>query len=345
VPLFSIHVAMAKATTLATSGTARDGLDALTAGGVPTGTLTPISVLVRGTDTSQTARALAALPGVHDVIGGASAGFQAAGTSLLYVLPTPEATQPAGQDVVQAVRHSVAGDPGVLGVGGIGAQMHDFDHAIYSHFWLMLLLVAVVTFAVLAVALRSILLPVKAVLVNFASVAAAFGIMVLIWQDGHGSNAIWGVQATGTITFWVPVFVFAFVFGLSMDYEVFILSRIREEYDASGNTHEAVVTGLARTGRLISCAALILVFAFLAMSTSSQTAIKVLATGMGAGILLDATVVRCLLVPALVALFGRANWWWPARKYAARPIPHVGAGTQHGPDAPGNRPDHLARRA
>jgi RND superfamily putative drug exporter len=137
-------------------------------------------------------------------------------------------------------------------------------------------------------------------------------VLVLVWQYGHGSQAIWGIAATGTITFWVPVFVFAFLFGLSMDYEVFILTRIREAYDRTGSTAAATVEGLARTGRLVTSAALILAFAFLAMSTGPQTDMKIMATGLGAGILLDALVVRTLLVPALVALFGRWNWWLPA---------------------------------
>jgi len=106
--------------------------------------------------------------------------------------------------------------------------------------------------------------------------------------------------------------VFAFLFGLSMDYEVFILSRIREAYDTSGDARHAVVEGLGRTGRLVTSAAAILMLGFLSMSTGPQTDLKVLATGLGAGILIDAVIVRCLLVPALVALFGRANWWLPA---------------------------------
>ena len=111
---------------------------------------------------------------------------------------------------------------------------------------------------------------------------------------------------------WVPLMVFAFLFGLSMDYEVFILSRIREAYDTSGDARHAVVEGLGRTGRLVTSAAAILMLGFLSMSTGPQTDLKVLATGLGAGILIDAVVVRCLLVPALVALFGRANWWLPS---------------------------------
>ena len=120
---------------------------------------------------------------------------------------------------------------------------------------------------------------------------------MLFWQDGHGSEAVFGIAPTGAVTFWLPVLIFAFLFGLSMDYEVFILARMREEYDKSGDTNQAVVAGLGRTGRLVTGAALILFLAFLALASSPGTDIKVFATALGIGILLDATVVRALLVP------------------------------------------------
>jgi RND superfamily putative drug exporter len=134
---------------------------------------------------------------------------------------------------------------------------------------------------------------------------------VLIWQRGYGSQAIWGLPATGAITNWVPLIAFAFLYGLSMDYEVFILTRIREERDRTGSTTTAVTEGIGRTGRLVTGAALILFLAFAALSTGPETDLKVMATALGAGILLDATVVRALLVPALIALFGTWNWWLP----------------------------------
>jgi len=136
-------------------------------------------------------------------------------------------------------------------------------------------------------------------------------VLVLVWQDGHGSQAIWGIPATGAITDFVPLMVFAFLFGLSMDYEVFLLSRIREAYNAGSHTNDAITEGLGRTGRLITSAALILFLAFAALAAGPQTDIKVFATGLGAGILMDATVVRALLVPALMSMFGRWNWWLP----------------------------------
>ncbi|HEY4825069.1 MAG TPA: MMPL family transporter, partial [Solirubrobacteraceae bacterium] len=119
--------------------------------------------------------------------------------------------------------------------------------------------------------------------------------------------------ATHSVTAWIPLMVFAFLFGLSMDYEVFILSRMREEYDATGSTDAAVVRGIGRTGRLVTSAALILFLAFVSMATAPDTDVKVFATGLAAGIMLDATVIRALLVPAVVSLFGRWNWWLPER--------------------------------
>jgi RND superfamily putative drug exporter len=144
------------------------------------------------------------------------------------------------------------------------------------------------------------------------SVGAAWGTMTLVWQDGHGSSQFWGIAATGSVTAWIPLMVFAFLFGLSMDYEVFILSRMREEYDRTGCTDTAVVEGIGRTGRLVTSAALILGLAFVALSAIPMTDTKIMATGLAAGILLDATVIRMLLVPALVSLFGQWNWWLPA---------------------------------
>jgi putative drug exporter of the RND superfamily len=175
----------------------------------------------------------------------------------------------------------------------------------------MIALIAVIVFVLLARAFRSLVLPAKAVVLNVVSVLAAWGVLTIIWQHGHGSDAIWGIPATGSITAWIPLMVFAFLFGLSMDYEVFILARMREEYDATGETNEAVIRGIGRTGRLVTSAALILFLAFLSLGSSPGTDVKVMATGLAAGILLDATIIRALLVPAVVSIFGKWNWWMP----------------------------------
>jgi len=171
-------------------------------------------------------------------------------------------------------------------------------------------------------AFRSLLLPLKAVLLNLLSLGATYGLIVLFWQHGIGSQAVFGIAKTGAIAFWIPLMIFAFLFGLSMDYEVFILARMREEYDATGSTDRAVIGAIGRTGRLVTSAALILFLAFAALASGPSTDLKVLATGLGLGILLDATIVRSLLVPSLVSLFGSWNWYLPtgvARMLRVRP--------------------------
>jgi RND superfamily putative drug exporter len=131
-------------------------------------------------------------------------------------------------------------------VGGIGAENQDFVSAIYGSFPLMIALIAVLTFLLLARAFRSLLLPLKAVVLNVISVTAAWGVITLVWQQGHGSSQLWGISATHSVSAWIPLMVFAFLFGLSMDYEVFIPSRMREEYDRTQSTDTAVVRGIGR---------------------------------------------------------------------------------------------------
>jgi RND superfamily putative drug exporter len=320
-PALSLHLGEPGSAAQATSGPAHDALATLTRGGIPSGIITPAEVLT----TPQAAQAVAAhaaqLPGVYAAVAPAGPDWVHGGTALIAVLPAAESSGPAGQGTIAALEHVLLGTPGALGVGGDGASLIDFNHAVYGQFPLMLALIAIATFILLARAFRSVLLAAKAVVFNLISLAAAYGVLTWVFQDGHGSQAIFGVPATGAITFWVPLMVFAFLFGLSMDYEVFILTRIREEYDATGDARTAVVTGLGRTGRLVTGAAAILMLSFVAMSTGPMTDLKILATGLGTGILVDALVVRCLLVPAMVALFGRANWWLPGWLGKALRIP------------------------
>jgi RND superfamily putative drug exporter len=316
-PALSLHLGSPGASAQATSGPAHDALVSLTSGGVPSGVLTPAEVLTSGGSSASVAARASGLPAVYAAIApGSGAGFARGGTAIVDVLPAAESSLPSGQAAIASIEHALVGSPGVIGVGGDGASLIDFDHTVYGDFPLMLALIAVATFILLTRAFRSFVLALKAVVFNLISLAAAYGVMTWVFQDGHGSMAIFGVPATGAITMWVPLMVFAFLFGLSMDYEVFILTRVREAYDASGDARSAVVTGLGRTGRLVTSAAAILMLGFVSMSTSGQTDLKILATGLGAGILVDALVVRCLLLPAMVALFGRANWWLPT--WAAR---------------------------
>jgi len=312
VPALSLHLGLPGAAAEATSGPAHDALETLTSQGVPAGVLTPAEVLADAGSSAAVAARASRLPDVYAAITASGPAAVRDGHAIVDVLPATESSVPAGQAQVASIEHALVGSPGVSGVGGDGASLIDFDHAVYGEFPVLLAVLAATTFILLTRAFRSVLLAAKAVVFNLVSLAAAYGVMTWVFQDGHGSMAIFGVPATGAITMWVPLMVFAFLFGLSMDYEVFILSRIREAYDASSDARSAVITGLGRTGRLVTSAAAILMLGFVSMSTSSQTDLKILATGLGAGIVVDALVVRCLLVPAMVALFGRANWWLPA---------------------------------
>jgi putative drug exporter of the RND superfamily len=317
IPATHITVGLPVANSLAQSGPARQGLDMLQSSGLGTAGFEPHMVLVGGgKDPGAVAAAAATVPGMVTAVVPHGPGWNppaAAGTSLVLGLSSYEPDSNEGRTQIDSLRTAVrsAGGAGTATVGGARAGSADFVSAVYGTFPLMIALVVVITFILLARAFRSLLLPFKAVVLNVISVAAAYGIIVLVWQDGHGSKQIFGVDATGAIVEWVPLMVFAFLFGLSMDYEVFILSRMREEYDATGRTDLAVVRAMGRTGRLVTSAALILFLAFVALGSSPGAIIKVFATGLAAGILLDATVIRMLLVPALVSLFGRWNWWLP----------------------------------
>jgi len=313
-PLTGLTLGAASPDALASSGPAYQGLRALETSGIGAGALDPIEALTTPRDAAALAVRLSHVDGVRGVAAPANPAWRRAGTALIDVLPASDSTSASGRATLDRVRQAAHAGLGQAParVGGQAAQDADFVGAVYGNFPLMVGLIALVTFVLLARAFRSLLLPLKALLLNVISVGAAWGVMTLVWQDGHGSARLWGIAATGSITAWIPLMVFAFLFGLSMDYEVFILARMREEYDRTGSTSAAVVGGVGHTGRLVTSAALILTLAFVALAAIPMTDTKVMATGLAAGILLDATVARMLLVPALVSLFGRWNWWLPA---------------------------------
>ena len=320
-PVSNLKIGTASVDSLARSGAPYDALHTLSDAGVGTGVLTPIVVLVDPDQADAAADAAREVDGIQL----AAVSSDEADYAVIQVVPVQETVDSSSNEVVDAVRTTVEGavDGEVL-VTGAGATVEDYFTAVYNKFPYVLALIALITFVLLMRTFRSILLPIKAVVLNLVSLAAVFGAVVFFWQEGHGSDLIFNVSATGAITFWLPVVIFAFLFGLSMDYEVFILARMREEYDESGDTEEAVITGLGRTGRLVTSAALILFFAFAALASAPGTDIKVLGTALGVGILIDATVVRALLVPALVTLLGRWNWWlpgWAAKVLRVEPSP------------------------
>jgi RND superfamily putative drug exporter len=289
------------------TGTAIAGRQLLANAGISPGVMKPFDVLVeRGGD----ARAIAARVSRVDGVVGAAAppAWKRGPDSIVEAFPAVDGAAPQIQGIVNRVNDSLRGTNATL--AGQAAVDRDFVHAVYGNFPYVLAFVVILTLILLARAFRSIVLPIKAAVLNLISLGAAFGIVVFIFQDGHGSS-LWNITATQAITAWIPLMIFAFLFGLSMDYEVFMLTRMREAYDETGSTERAIELGLARTGKLVTSGALILMFAFLVLSSSPGFEIKEFAIGLAAGIIFDATVIRALLVPALMRLLGDANWWMP----------------------------------
>ena len=324
IPATNMHLGNADPDTIAKAGDARDALRALDDSGIGKGAITPIETLAPEADAEAVTAAEAEVDGVYGAVAPAGDDWRRNGDALVTAVPVDGDETQAGRDAVQNVIDAAHNTSASARVGGSGPLNADFIDAVYGSFPLMIALIGVLTFLLLARAFRSLLLPAKAIVLNVLSIGAAWGILTLVWQEGHGSEEIWGIAATGSISSWIPLIVFAFLYGLSMDYEVFILARMREEYDQRGDTDDAVITGLTRTGRLVTSAALILFLAFAALASGPETDVKILATGLAAGILLDATVIRALLVPAVVSLFGRWNWWMPvgvARILRVRPSP------------------------
>jgi RND superfamily putative drug exporter len=318
----NIQLGVANSDSLARTGDARAGLETLKDSGIGSGVIAPHEVLVRTSEAPAVADAARELNGVDGAVYVKDPSWAGGGMTSLLVLPSPDAGSKDAGTLTDEVRDRAHGAAADSKVGGLVAQNEDFIDAVYGNFPLMIALIAAITFILLARAFRSLVLPLKAVILNIVSVAAAWGVLQFVWQAGHGSDEIWGIAPTGAITAWIPLMLFAFLYGLSMDYEVFILSRVREEYDRTGSTTQAIVNGIGRTGRLVTSAALILFLAFVSMASGPQTDVKVMATGLAAGILLDATVIRALLVPALVSLFGKWNWWmptWSARLLRVQP--------------------------
>jgi RND superfamily putative drug exporter len=195
-------------------------------------------------------------------------------------------------------------------VGGNQASDLDFDRALFRHFPLAILFLMLATFLLLVIMFRSLLLPLKAVIMNVVSISAAYGVLVFIFQWGHLSGIL-GFTSSGYVDNLVPIILFCVLFGLSMDYEVFLLSRVREEWLCTKNNRQAVVCGLEKTGSVITNAALLFLVVTVAFTFTNQLDIKEMGVGMTVAILVDATIIRSLLVPATMRLLGRWNWWLP----------------------------------
>jgi RND superfamily putative drug exporter len=291
------------------TGTAIAGRQMLAQAGISPGVMKPFVTLVEHGGNAQVVAARERQ--VSGIVGATvppGSGWHRGQDTLVEAFPAVDGAAPGIQGVINRVNDTLQGTEGTL--GGVPAVDRDFVHAVYGNFIYVLAFVLILTLVLLTRAFRSIVLPIKAALLNLVSLGASFGIIVFIFQKGHGSS-LWNISATQAITAWIPLMIFAFLYGLSMDYEVFMITRMREAYDETGSTDRAIELGLARTGKLVTSAALILMFAFLVLSSSPGFEIKVFAIGLAAGIIFDATVIRALLVPSLMKLMGNANWWLP----------------------------------
>ncbi len=245
-------------------------------------------------------------------------------TAVMQVFPTTSPQDRATVDLIHRLRSdtlpaATAGTGVVAHVGGITAAFDDVSTLLQERLPYFIALVLLLSFLLLLVVFRSVLVPLKAVIMNLLSIGAAYGVLVAVFQKGYGAD-FFGV-GTGPIESFLPMMLFAILFGLSMDYEVFLLSRMKEEYDRTGNNGEAVADGLAATARVITAAALIMVVVFGSFVFGDERVIKEFGLGLAVAIFVDATVVRMLLVPATMELLGDANWWLP--RWLDRILPNV----------------------
>ena len=220
-------------------------------------------------------------------------------------------------------------------VTGPNAANVSFANLIGKRLWWLVAVVVLLSMLLLLVMFRSVTIAVKAAVMNLLSLSAAFGVLTLVTQDGLGRQ-LFGFPERMPVTTWVPVFLFVILFGLSMDYEVFLLSRIREAYDATGDNSGSVARGLASTARVISAAAAIMIVVFLTVVLGANASVKQVGLGLAVAVLIDATIVRLVLVPAAMELLGKANWWLP--RPLARILPDA---SRHGDEPPARRPGLL----
>jgi RND superfamily putative drug exporter len=247
--------------------------------------------------------------------------------TLVIVYPDSAPQDEATSQLVSALRDDVIPASGVDAmVGGLTAGSTDFAAYLGSRMPLLIGVVLLLSFVLLMAVFRSVLVPLKAVVMNLLSIGAAYGVIVAIFQWGWGRELI-GVDKAGPIEAWVPMFLFAIVFGLSMDYEVFLLSRMKEEYERTGDNATAVADGLAATARVITAAALIMFCVFGAFVFGDDRQLKLFGLGLAVAVLIDATIVRMLLVPATMELLGDRNWWIPA--WLDRILPRIDVEGHH----------------
>ncbi|MDQ6839749.1 MAG: MMPL family transporter [Actinomycetota bacterium] len=247
---------------------------------------------------------------------------------IMQIVPTTAPNSEATANLVRNLHGNViptslkgtTGDANKVYIGGQTSTLIDLTDALTSRLPIFIGAVLLGAFLLLMMVFRSLFVPFKAAVMNLLSIGGAYGVIVLVFQEGWGKGLI-GLSGTVPIVAFVPVIMFAVLFGLSMDYEVFLISRIKEEYEKSGDSRQSVVTGLAATARVITAAALIMIAVFLSFVTNPDPTVKMIGLGMAVAVFIDATIVRMMLVPSTMELAGKANWWLPA--WLDRVLPHI----------------------
>jgi RND superfamily putative drug exporter len=328
IPFFSLRMGFSDAGNGPSDKTTRQAYDLLADGFGPgsNGPLVLVTEIPAGTGQAAVAQVTAAVKATPGVKFASNATMNSDGTAAQWVvIPT---TSPQDAETTSLVHHlrddvlpqATSGTGLDVAVTGQTAVGIDFSDYLSARLPLFFGVVLALSFLLLMAVFRSILLPLKAVVMNLISIAAAYGVVVAVFQWGWGASLI-GVGEGGPIEPFVPMMMFAIVFGLSMDYEVFLLSRIKEEWDRTGNNARAVADGLAKTARVITAAAAIMVFVFGSFLLESERVIKLFGLGLAVAVLLDATIVRMLLVPAVMELLGNKSWWLP--RWLDRILPKI----------------------
>ena len=314
VPLFSIRLGVADQGNDPSSWTTRQAYDLLARGFGPgfNGPVFLAAQLGPGTTTSQVDQLGALARRDGDVAFVTPTRVNPAGdAAFVMVVPKGSPQDRSTESLVHRLRGDIAGAGLNVHVGGVTAIGIDAADHVGARLPLMVSAVIVLSFLLLMSAFRSVVIALKAAVMNLLSIGAAYGVIVAVFQWGWAGSVV-GIGRPGPIEFWVPMMLFTILFGLSMDYEVFLLSRIREEYLTTNNTPVAVADGVALTARVITAAAAIMAAVFLSFVLGDQRVLKLLGLGLATAVIVDATVVRMVLVPAVMQLLGRANWWMPS---------------------------------
>jgi RND superfamily putative drug exporter len=317
-PALGMKLGMPGARVVDEGRSSRDGYETLVENFGP-GAAAPMFITVKAEEAQAVVDAAKTDAGVADVRIVAEPA-PSSGRTVVRVIPTTAVDDKATSRLVERMRNVMDDAAPSASVGGPAAQNHDLTNVLTGKAPLAIAVIAAIAFLLLLVVFRSLTLALSSIVMNFISVAAAFGFATLVFQHGIGADLI-GIDEQGFVDAWAPLFFFALLFGLSMDYQLFLLAAIRERFQATGDTQLAIRDGIARTGRPITNAALIMIVVFVAFGVTGPIPPTELGVTLAVAVLLDATVVRMMLVPSLMKLLGERNWWIP--KWLDKVLPKV----------------------